>query len=473
MNRLTDQQLLRDYAERRSEAAFAELVRRHVDLVYSAALRMVCDPHLAEDVTQGAFVALARSAPQLTERAVLSGWLHRTAQNIAAQTVRTDVRRRAREQEAAAMNELLATEPDAAWEHIAPHLDAALGELSEADRDALMLRYFERKSAQEMAQVLGVSDEAAQKRVSRAVERLREFFAQRGVTVGASGLVVVISANAVQAAPIGLAVTISTAAAVAGTTIVTSTATITTLKLMSTAALKPIIVASAAIAASIVIVAQHNRADQLRELNQSLQAQVQTTETASAELSARLQTLFRVQENDPRQAELLRLRGEVTRLRGLEAGFAKLREESLRQQEQSRAARAATEEALQKFDAQRAVTINAMKRVGLQLRVLANENNLNSAFTADGNLNPDLLAGSRFDLSKVEVLVNDAAQLGKLLGESAQTIVARTAEPIPTPDGRWLRFYTLADASVQHHSTEISNQAFTGNWQLQHVKPRP
>ena len=109
-----DQQLLRDYAANRSEAAFAELVRRHVDLVYSAAMRMVRDPHLAEDVTQGVFVALARNARQLTDRSVLSGWLHRTAQNIAAQTVRSDVRRRAREQEAAAMNELLATEADAA-----------------------------------------------------------------------------------------------------------------------------------------------------------------------------------------------------------------------------------------------------------------------------------------------------------------------------------------------------------------------
>ena len=160
---------------------------------------------------------------QLTDRPVLSGWLHRTAQNLAANTVRSDVRRRAREQEAAAMNELLAAEPDTVWEHIAPHLDAALGELSEPDRDALLLRYFERKSAREMAQTLGTSEDAAQKRVSRAVERLREFFAKRGVTVGASGLVVVISANAVQAAPAGLAATISTAAVLAGTTVATTT----------------------------------------------------------------------------------------------------------------------------------------------------------------------------------------------------------------------------------------------------------
>src|SRR6266496_3674193 len=172
---------------------------------------MVCDPHLAEDVTQCVFLALAKNAAQLTDRPVLSGWLHRTAQNIAAQTVRTDVRRRAREQEAAAMNELLSAGSDVSWENIAPHLDAALGELSEPDRDALLLRYFERKSAREMAQTFGISDEAAQKRVSRAVEHLREFFAKRGVAIGASGLVVVISANAVQAAPVGLAVTVSTA----------------------------------------------------------------------------------------------------------------------------------------------------------------------------------------------------------------------------------------------------------------------
>ncbi len=139
------------YAGRRSETAFAELVRRHVDFVYSAALRMVRDAHLAEDVTQGVFVALAQNARQLADRPVLSGWLHRTAQNLAANAVRSDVRRRAREQEAAAMNELLAAESDANWEDIAPHLDAALGELSEADRDALLLRYFERKSAREMA----------------------------------------------------------------------------------------------------------------------------------------------------------------------------------------------------------------------------------------------------------------------------------------------------------------------------------
>src|ERR1041385_5878336 len=138
MDSSSDQDLLRDYVERRSDPAFAELVRRHIDLVYSAALRMVCDKHLAEDVTQGAFVALAQNARQLGDRPVLAGWLHRTARNLAANVVRSEVRRRAREQEAAAMNELLSAEPDAAWERIAPDLDAALDDLSDQDRDALL-----------------------------------------------------------------------------------------------------------------------------------------------------------------------------------------------------------------------------------------------------------------------------------------------------------------------------------------------
>jgi RNA polymerase sigma factor (sigma-70 family) len=210
VNALSDLQLLRAYAERRSEAAFAELVRRHIDLVHSAALRMLNDSHLAKDVTQGVFVALAKDAGKLADHPVLSGWLHRTARNIASNTIRTEVRRRTREQEAAAMHEPFET--DASWEEIAPHLDAALADLNEPDRDVVLLRYFENKPAQEMAAILGISAEAAQKRVSRAVDKLRGNFAKRGITAGTAGLSSIISANAVQAAPAGLAAAVSTAA---------------------------------------------------------------------------------------------------------------------------------------------------------------------------------------------------------------------------------------------------------------------
>jgi RNA polymerase sigma factor (sigma-70 family) len=321
VNDQTDSQLLLAYAENRSEAAFAELVRRHVDFVYSAARRMVRDSHLAEDVTQCVFVALANSAAQLMERPVLSGWLHRTAQNIAAQTVRTIERRRTREQEAAAMNELLSADPAATWEHISPHLDTALGELSEPDRDAVLLRYFERKSAREMAGILGTSEDAAQKRVSRAVERLREFFAKRGVTVGAGALVAVLSANAVQASPAGLAVAISTAAVLAGT--VATTATATAIKTIAMTTLQKALIAAILTTAVVTGIYEARQASGLRTQVQTLREQQAPLLDQITQLKADNEGLSnRVAQADrspllssERLRELLRLRGEVGVLR--------------------------------------------------------------------------------------------------------------------------------------------------------------
>lgn len=196
---------------------------------------MVNDPHLAKDVSQGVFVALAKDAGKLTDHPVLSGWLHRTARNIAAQAVRTEVRRRKRELQSAVMNEN--SETDASWQEIAPHLDAALADLSEPDRDAVLLRYFQNKPAQEMATILGISAEAAQKRVSRAVERLRENFAKRGITAGAGGHAGSISAHAVQAAPVGLASAISS-------TVCAGTASLIVTKLIAMSVIQKTIVAA-------------------------------------------------------------------------------------------------------------------------------------------------------------------------------------------------------------------------------------
>ncbi len=215
-----DLELLAEFGERRSEAAFAELVQRYVDLVHSAALRLVVDSHLAEDVSQTVFVALAKQANEVTRKlargAPLSGWLHLTTRNVAAKAVRTETRRRAREQEAAAMRELSTQSAEIGWDQIAPHVDHALAELNAADRDALLLRFFERKTARQIGARLGLSEEAAQKRVVRALDRLRQVFAARGIAISSTTLGSIMGAHVIEAAPSALAVGISQFALTAG-----------------------------------------------------------------------------------------------------------------------------------------------------------------------------------------------------------------------------------------------------------------
>ena len=264
------------------------------------------------------FLALAQNAGQLTDRPALAGWLHGTARNLTVKAIRSDARRRSREQEAAVMNELLAASADAGWDHIAPHLDEALGELDDTDRDAVLLRYFKNHDLRTVGATLGISDDAAQKRVSRAVERLREFFAKRGVTIGASGLAVVISANAVQAAPAGLAVSISTIA-IAGTA-GSGVTTITILKIMSMTKLKVgIITAVVAAGITIPLVIQHRAQTQLSAANESLRQQTERADQLTAENEnlakrAKRATDPTANSNGP-SLELLKLRGEVGRLR--------------------------------------------------------------------------------------------------------------------------------------------------------------
>jgi RNA polymerase sigma factor (sigma-70 family) len=329
VNEQSDSQLLKFYVESRSEPVFAELVRRYTDLVYSAALRMVCDPHLAQDVTQNTFVALAKQAGQIKDRPALCAWLHQTARHIAAQTVRTDVRRRAREEEAATMNEPLANDnPEIAWKEIAPHLDAALAELGEADREALMLRYFQNKPFHTIGFVLGVSDDAAQKRVTRAVERLRELFAKRGVTVSAGGLAVVISANAVQAAPAGLAASLS--AVSLAQTAVSATVVAASKTIAMTTLQKTLVTATVAVLAGAGLF-ENRQAAQLRD-------QVQTLRQQQAASSNQLQNLQR--ERDEASRQLAAMRDENDRLNRNPAELQRLRGEvaSLRQSAQERSA---------------------------------------------------------------------------------------------------------------------------------------
>lgn len=201
---LEDNQLLRQYVTEHSEEAFAELVRRHVNLVYFAALRRVGgDRHLADDVAQRVFTDLARKAPKLQERMVLAGWLFTSTRFAASQVVRAEQRRRTYEQEAQAMHELHSV-PEPSWERLRPVIDDALDDLNAQEREVVLLRFFENLALAEVGAKFSISADAARMRVDRALDKLRGALARRGIASTSLALATIFASQSGLAAPAGL-----------------------------------------------------------------------------------------------------------------------------------------------------------------------------------------------------------------------------------------------------------------------------
>jgi RNA polymerase sigma factor (sigma-70 family) len=209
---LPDAQLLADYVRARDQQAFAVLVRRHIDLVYSVALRRTRDPHLANDVTQAVFVILARKAGRLVDPPgspggaaggpVLSAWLHRVTRYAAMDALKLRGRRQKHERKAAEMKPTsYDPEMELKWPAVSEKLDAALDALGETDRRAVMLRFYEGKSFAEVGAALGIAEEAARKRVSRAVEKLRWWLGRRGAMTSMAMLTGLLATRLVEASP--------------------------------------------------------------------------------------------------------------------------------------------------------------------------------------------------------------------------------------------------------------------------------
>ena len=213
-----DSELLREYAETRSAAAFADVVRRHVNLVYSVAYRKVGgDAHLAHDVAQEVFTALARKAGEVARRPSLAGWLYRSTHFAASDVVRAERRRREREKEANAMEQIFNESTSTAdWDRVRPLLDDAIAELNDRDRDAVTLRFLASASFGEVGRRLGLTENAARMRVERALDKLHASLAKRGIRSTGAALGVALGHQAGIAAPAGLAA--ETAAAVAAIT---------------------------------------------------------------------------------------------------------------------------------------------------------------------------------------------------------------------------------------------------------------
>ncbi len=239
-----DKALVREYAATQSEQAFETLVSRYLNLVYSAALRQVHDPQMAQEVTQAVFIILARKAKSLGDKVILSGWLYRTTRFASSDALKIQRRRALREQEAQMDAMTQSHSNDAMWEQLAPTLDEAMAQLRDKDRDAIVLRFFENKSLREVGTAMGLEERAAQKRVARGLEKLRAFFSKRGLTLSAVAIGGTIAANSVQAAPATLVTTVA-AAAVKGASVTASTLTLVNgaLKVMAWTKAKTVIVA--------------------------------------------------------------------------------------------------------------------------------------------------------------------------------------------------------------------------------------
>jgi uncharacterized protein (TIGR03435 family) len=243
-----DMDLVRDFAANGSEAAFATLVGRHVNLVYSAALRRLGNSHEVEEVAQAVFIILARKAGSLRRGTILSGWLYQTAQLTAANFHRAALRRRRREQEAF-MQFSEQSQPDVSWHRLSPLLEEAMMRLGPKERDAVVLRFFENRTVREVASALGLREDTAQKRVNRATDKLRDYFVRRGVQVSTAALLASIGTHAVQAAPVELGSKIAATAALKGAAGSGSMLTLikTTLKLMAWTKAKTAIVIGASV----------------------------------------------------------------------------------------------------------------------------------------------------------------------------------------------------------------------------------
>jgi RNA polymerase sigma factor (sigma-70 family) len=449
-----DATLLREYAQSGSDRAFSGLVDRHFNLVYATALRIASgDAHLAQDVVQSVFTDFASKARSLPRDVILGGWLYKHTCFVAANAIRQEQRRRTREKQAFEMNS--ANEPsDPIWSRLGPVLDEAMSRLRTSDRDALVLRFFEQKSLRTVGTALGISEEAARKRVDRALERLRDFFARRGLCFSAGVLSSALDGHAAAAAPAGLSSVVANAALVeaakggaAGLSLI-KLITITRLMTITKAKIAMSAVAVAMTAAIIIQSKDNSRLKQdnreLREQSEALSDQLRTATERPAEASG-------LDQNQVR--ELMRLRGEVGLLRDQLARAKKAQETKVNITKSSTSgAEVPTESA-------------SDDPVAQQLKTQVAKMNFSKLFmlAMHGGGDTNDLATEQF-YNQFQVVYQGS--LNEITNPSG-TIVLREKTPWQAAGGGWLRVYGLADgASVVHEEPDGNFEP----WESQHTQ---
>jgi RNA polymerase sigma factor (sigma-70 family) len=460
----SDAELLRDYAETGAETAFAELVHRHTNLVYSCALRQVGSPDIAAELAQKVFVGLARGARNLSTKtagyASLAGWLCRSTRNLSLNHRRDEFRRQSRERQAMeTLNPASETAVD--WEQVRPVLDEAMSSLSEPDYDALVMRFFQNQDLRAVGLALGVSDDTAQKRVSRALDKLRELLHHRGITTTAGALSIVLTSNAVQAAPAGLAATISTAAVLTGTT-----ATMLTHAAMNWITLKSAAtIAIAAVAAGTgTYLWQQYQINDLGSQNRDLMAQrdslTKERDDAVAVAAAKNNAPDNLQAD---KDELLRLRGEVGGLRRQTNELNRLRQRN----QELQASLAQAQQNTQTDDAaakQMALgKLNDTKKLDLLLIMYASDHQNQFPTNVNDATNYWNSADGPMSFQNQYELVAQGSIAG--ISNAADTIAVREKEPW-LRNGKWLKAYGFVDG----HAVIMAEppEGFAA-WEQQHI----
>jgi len=462
---MTEQQtLLAQYATNGSEEAFGELVTRFVNLVYSTAVRSVDgDTHRAEDVVQTVFADLARRAKTLSPEVMLGGWLHRRTCHVAATLMRSERRRQNRERQAAEMH-ALQQQQAAEYEHIAPILDQVINQLSAPDRQAILLRFFEGQDLRAVGQALSTTEDAARKRVARALDKLRRLLRRQGVVAPGASLATLLAAQAVTAAPAGLAASV-TGAALAGAAAGSSSLPLALLKLMAMTKIQ--IAVSTVVVAGIgtAFVLQHQTVTRLNEQNRALQARLDGAALIAQDNQRLSNQLFQatLKSSLPKDqfAELLRLRGQVGLARRLADENPKLRTENVKLRSASKvlnppkAPEDPAEAAFQKETQRRDEDLRQWALMFLTYASKAKGQQSPETWEQVADQIPLAARDSfvSFATNNFEIVYH--GQLDK--SNSGETILFREKQARRSPTGEWARTYCFADGHTETPSAPDGN----------------
>jgi RNA polymerase sigma factor (sigma-70 family) len=472
MKTMESQTLLSEYARTGSEPAFRELVARYVDLVYSSALRLVGrDTQLAEDVCQTVFLNLARKAHRLPREVMLGGWLHRDTCYAARTFMRSERRRQQRERQAMEMNPV-ADHSDANLAQLRPLLDEAIEELKAEDRAAILLRFFEQRDFRSIGQTLGSNEDAARKRVSRAVEKLHGLLTARGVTLSAAALGTALATQTMTAAPVGLAATLAgtaLAGSAAGTGFSATLVKIAAMTKVKAGVLGAVLLAGAT--ASVVV--QHQAHAALRAQDGSLRRQSEELARQEAE-NERLAAL--VQAGGPRAStvdDLVSLRSEVESLRKQTNSLALSLEQSRRLRAHNAEPSDTSPSILETMEEEREWAIarmNYTKQWVLAFMLFADQHHKQFPTSYDqarpflptqAGLETNLITG-QFEILYQGPMTNITA--------SALTVVLREKQARRSYNGKWSRAYGFADGHSEITSSPDGNY---DDWEKRHIIPPP